>query len=384
MKIVFASRRPAYPFFWGGAERSFYELARVLAQVGHQVTMLGDVPMPPHDLPASLGAIDDKIDAAAACWEIETMKYLTERVPVRHRLVLEPLAGLRIVHTFLADYDRLLSDEVGRLGPDLVCTQLEGSIDVVQRCAYDGLPVLHFVRDTFYAPNFHVLADLPARVSPTACVANSQYTAAFLTKELRVTAEVLYPIVRLPAARTNRAAAGPEPRVLFMNPHPLKGGDLLLEVARALPYVRFVVLPGWGTGVPERWRALPNVEAHAWPVTEVQQLYASADLVVVPTQESEGFGRVGVEAQLCGVPVLASRHSGLKEVLSDSAALLDDYRNPGAWTAAIKRLLGAPEERGRLVQAGRANAARFSPERIRERFEAIVAGLPSRPADALP
>jgi glycosyltransferase involved in cell wall biosynthesis len=45
------------------------------------------------------------------------------------------------------------------------------------------------------------------------------------------------------------------------------------------------------------------------------QLYNSSDIVLVPSR-LEAFGLVAAEAQACGVPVVAFRSSGIKEVVS--------------------------------------------------------------------
>ena len=369
MRILFASRRPAYPFFLGGAERSFFELAKALAATGHKVAMLGQCSRP-------LEEVERFFEAAAHRrheWQSETVRILDREVPSLLRLSLELGGWFRIVHTFLPDFPRLF-DEVSRsFRPEIVCTQLEGSLEVVARSVAADVPVLHFVRDTFVHHNFYPLAQSPLTPRVPTCVANSGFTADFLKQQLGIEAEVLHPLVELPEASPRaRPGEGSRKRVLFVNPEPLKGGELMLEVARRLPDLDFVVLPGWGREVPERWRRLPNVEAWSWPVLRMEEAYVSADLVVVPTQRTEGFGRVAVEAQCCGVPVLASRHSALIEVLGESAVLLDDYRSPGAWIEALRAAFESPQRLEQLRRAGERNAKRFSAGPIVEQFEHIV------------
>jgi glycosyltransferase involved in cell wall biosynthesis len=46
--------------------------------------------------------------------------------------------------------------------------------------------------------------------------------------------------------------------------------------------------------------------------------YALADIVVVPSTRPEGFGRVVIEAQAMGVPVIATNHGGTKETVIQS------------------------------------------------------------------
>jgi len=50
--------------------------------------------------------------------------------------------------------------------------------------------------------------------------------------------------------------------------------------------------------------------------------YNAADVVVMPSQYEEGYGRVLLEAFSCGVPVIAARRGGIAEVVNDSVGIL--------------------------------------------------------------
>ncbi|HUK63275.1 MAG TPA: glycosyltransferase family 1 protein [Dongiaceae bacterium] len=100
-------------------------------------------------------------------------------------------------------------------------------------------------------------------------------------------------------------------------------------------------------------------------------LYAGAMLYVQPSL-AEGFGLPPLEAMACGAPVLSSDAGALPEVLNGAARLLPP-RDPEAWAAAVTTLLGDPAERGRLVAAGLARAARFTWERCAELTRAAYA-----------
>ncbi|MEM8993361.1 MAG: glycosyltransferase family 4 protein [Acidobacteriota bacterium] len=382
MRVLFASRRPAYPFFQGGAERSFFEMAKALAEGGHRSAIYGECRDAPERLEPFLSA-----DGAAEeySWLDDKDTVLGRQVPSRLALVSRPTERLESLNTFLADFRRQLVNMAYGFRPDVICTQLDGSSEVVELCSFVDAHMLHFVRDTCFPFNFHVLTGVPGSPPTPICVANSRYTADFVRSEFGVESRVLYPTVpgmepsdgETPASadRDRRRAEGRAGRVLFVNPHRLKGGPVLYEVARRLSDVPFLVIPGWADGVPSDWRRLPNVEWREWPVLDMGAAYRSADLAVVPTQQSEGFGRVAIEAQVCGTPVMASNNSALAEVLGDSALLVDDYRDPEAWAVAIRSALSAPDRLRRLAAAGRVNAARFAPERICRDFEDLVREL---------
>lgn len=107
----------------------------------------------------------------------------------------------------------------------------------------------------------------------------------------------------------------------------IKGVSLLLEVARREENrdVRFAFV---GDGpmaqtVQNAAQELPNVsfvgrvENH-----RLNLYYNAADLLVMPSQYEEGYGRVILEALSCGTPVIASNRGGIAEALDPSVGIL--------------------------------------------------------------
>jgi glycosyltransferase involved in cell wall biosynthesis len=92
---------------------------------------------------------------------------------------------------------------------------------------------------------------------------------------------------------------------------------------------------------------------------ELAQLYRGAAALVLPSRY-EGFGLPVLEAMACGTPVVAGPDPALQEVAGDAAL----YAEPDGLADAIRRAI---EERGRLVAAGFARAARFTWEETARR-----------------
>jgi glycosyltransferase involved in cell wall biosynthesis len=93
--------------------------------------------------------------------------------------------------------------------------------------------------------------------------------------------------------------------------------------------------------------------------------YMLADVVVSASNEPEGFGRVIVEAQAMGRPVVATDHGGAREtVVPGVTGWLVPVRDPASLAAAIGEALslGAEERAHLATRAVGRIAAHFSRE----------------------
>jgi glycosyltransferase involved in cell wall biosynthesis len=128
------------------------------------------------------------------------------------------------------------------------------------------------------------------------------------------------------------------------------------------------------------WQAaLPrpgDVELLGW-VDDMPAFHRSLNLLVVPSRY-EGFGLVAAEAMACGRPVIATRVSSLPElVVHDVTGRLVPPGDAGALIEAITDLLGNPDARERLGEAGVERTARlFDREGMLDRLEHLL--LPPR------
>jgi glycosyltransferase involved in cell wall biosynthesis len=91
----------------------------------------------------------------------------------------------------------------------------------------------------------------------------------------------------------------------------------------------------------------------------MHEIYAQADLVVVPSQFEEPFGMVALEALAAGRPVLAFRRGGLPEFISDgrNGFLMDGTDDPAKLAVRIDALLGDPASLSRVAAAARESVA---------------------------
>ena len=170
---------------------------------------------------------------------------------------------------------------------------------------------------------------------------------------------------------------------------PRKGIRFLLEAAAQLkskfPDLK-VVLAGDGFERPQLARLAadlgigPDVTFLGWVANaDLPPYYRAAALSVIPSLE-EGFGIPAAEAMGCEVAVVASDAGGLPEVVEHGVTGLVVPRGDACALAhAIGSLLGDPERRRAMGQAGRERALRlFDWDRSAEQFEQLYRDVAAR------
>lgn len=106
-----------------------------------------------------------------------------------------------------------------------------------------------------------------------------------------------------------------------------------------------------------RERGVPGVHFLGFLSGEtLGRAYASGDVFAFPS-DTETFGNVALEAMASGLPVVAVRKGGVKEVVDHGrTGLLVEPRDPMAMADALLSLVEAPARRHRMAQEARAEA----------------------------
>ncbi len=216
-------------------------------------------------------------------------------------------------------------------------------------------------------------------------IANSRHTAS-VSKPEGVPRKVIYNPIELQRFDRGRSLRGElgvgedETVVAFIGQiKKIKGVDLFIRMAKELsrqrPKVTFLI-----AGKCKNERGAYTEEALLAEIgghprirylgrrQDVENLYHSADIVVVPSRWDEPFGLVNIEAGACRKPVVATRVGGIPEIIDDGEngflVARDDF---DALLERVCRLVDDKELRRRMGEKGREKVEReFTTKPVRE------------------
>ena len=170
-------------------------------------------------------------------------------------------------------------------------------------------------------------------------LANSRFVAQSVAVRTKIQPLIVYPIIE----RANYSTTLSPRFVTFVNPVPEKGVELAIAIAKACPQIPFQFVEGWrhSRTEPEELigalAAVPNVRLRPWQA-DMRGIYSSTKILLVPSQWQEGFGRVIIEAQISGIPVMASSRGGCPEAVGDGGIVLAADAPAKDWAAVLESL----------------------------------------------
>jgi len=356
LRLLFVSDHAYLPQRVGGTKSSTHELCMALRGRGHAVGVLCR-PGPRRD----------------ALWLYHRMarRALGEKRPVADHILGYPVWRRQDLDT------ASLARVAARLGADAIAVQAERPSPLLVAALGTGLPGAVYLRDV----ELHKFDAPPPRDPRVLYIANSGFTASRFRTAFGIESAILLPLM-LP----ERYRCVPDRRfVTFVNPVPVKGSEVAFALAESRPDLQFLFVAGWPVGATEerlrqdRARRLGNV---TWQpsVLDMRRVYARTRLLLAPSQWEEAWGRVASEAQMSGIPVLASDRGGLPEAVGPGGLLVPHDAPPAAWRAALAALLDDAARYDAFCRAAASHAARpeIAPGFLVARLEAMLAAHVAR------
>jgi glycosyltransferase involved in cell wall biosynthesis len=225
-----------------------------------------------------------------------------------------------------------------------------------------GIPVIDHV---------HIAPDVPypALKDAKAIVAVSKFVADH-TKGGSVPVEVIYNAVDMSrfCGTPIRSKLGIPESAVIVSLHGqmrrIKGVEMFVELARRIPdeNVRFLMTgplrPGQeGAYTLDELKDLIRFDkriSYLGYVDNVQDIYATTDIVVMPSQWEETFGLILIEAGANRKPAVATRVGGIPEVIIDNeTGFLVDQHDIDSMTRCVKLLIKDPALREKMGNRAR-------------------------------
>lgn len=320
MRVLFVSSYPHLPEITGGLQTTTHDLCRAIREIGAEAAVLCGRSLTGDDTQDGLTSSDDSLG------------YLVLRTGSPTQAL--PMAA-------------------AAWGADVIVVQSGTALaPMVAASLATGRPTAVYLHNV----ETHQLAGNLVAHPSLLYLANSDFTAARWRALYGIDCAVIPPVI------------APEPyladtegdKVLFINPTPIKGVEIMFALAAACPELPFLVMESWD--IEPNWRAycqaraaqLGNIEWRR-PSRDMREVFGQSRVLLMPSVWEESFGRTAVEAQLNGLPVLASRRGALPQLVGEGGLVLDPHAPIADWAQALRRLYASTS--GPAREAARQQAA---------------------------
>jgi glycosyltransferase involved in cell wall biosynthesis len=157
----------------------------------------------------------------------------------------------------------------------------------------------------------------------------------------------------------------------------VKNPQLLLDVAALLPDVTFVMAGGGDLLDEITAKAPSNVKVIGW--ADASLFWSAVDLAI-STSDNEGMPIALIEAQLAGIPVIATDVGSNSEVIEDGVTGIVTAKTAQELAAAVSKLITDSSMRGAMGKAAVVRAQKeFGMERMISAHKTAYEALLRRP-----
>jgi len=335
MKILFFSKDAYLPQLIGGSQRSTDQLCQVLIERGHQISVLAGL-------------------SHSGFFGLKSRIKMQMNMRIHGcKIALDSKLGYHVWRSWHSQ--EAITYVVKKEQPDLIIVMSGESAHTVLAEKLNDIPVLIKLHDIFLIKNGDNFKGLDKLTVST----NSHFTAKAYHKAFGLNPIVIYLFIRPEQYKTITSRKN----ITFINPVPEKGCDIALKIAEFCPDIPFNFVPGWplsaeaSQSLNQKLSFLPNVTLIK-PQSDMRRVYANCKILLVPSLCEEAYGRVVTEAQVSGIPVIASNRGGLPESVGTGGVLLDPDAPIEDWVKAVRKLWEDEPYYAKLSAASIANTER--------------------------
>lgn len=317
MRILFATNHSYIPQMTGGSEYSTHDLCCEFIKHGHEAAVLSSI---------------DKYDFI----------WLRNRFISKLRkkkFIPDKLVGYPVYRGW--DVKKGISDVVSEYKPDIVIVQAGHPFELANAFAELKVPVVFYARDVDFKKNKEVLK----KNKLIGFVANSEFTAKKLRDFANVNAVVIPPLIDPEKYLVHDKGNA----VVHIGLAAAKGVETSFQLAQKRPDIPFIFLESWPLPNKEfrkyqlRAEQMPNVTV-ARRKSDMREVYRLCKILLVPSLWDEAWGRVVTEAQLSGIPVIASGRGGLPESVGRGGIIVPPDSEIDEWEKGLSRLWDDKDE----------------------------------------
>ena len=359
MRVLFATNHTYLPDRVGGSELSTHDLCLTLQERGVQVGVMSAL------LPWAPLAVRRRL-----AWLLRAERDFARDEPFGYPVFRckHPVEAVRAV--------------VDAFGPSVTVLQAGRPLALFDPFAALDVPCAVYLRDAFFDDlGGAVVQRRGVRYVATSHDLALRFATAFGIHPLRIP-----PLIRPDRYRVER----PGTHVTFVCPVRGKGLDVALGLAARRRDIPFLFVESWPVrrldrvALHAKMRPTPNI-SYRRPTGDMRTVYRDTKILLVPSRWPEAWGRVVSEAQLSGIPVLASLTGGLPESVGPGGVLIDPAADLDQWERALAQMWDDDVEYERLAELARRHAVRpeFQPEAIIEQLLAVLGELAATRTDAL-
>lgn len=204
---------------------------------------------------------------------------------------------------------------------------------------YSGIKrILKFIHILIEYPFYLIYKnDLKACYSKSKLIFNSEWMAKECKKHFLANGTIEYPTIDFELLKKQFQQSNSEKinkGIVFIGDSEIKGLSTVVKIANILKDDTFYIFTRHISSQMNvnNITYMPWSSNSSWP-------YLHAKLLIVPSVWNEAFGRVSVEAQFLGIPVLVSNRGGLPETVSyDESKIVFNHLNPEEWVVKIKKV----------------------------------------------